>query len=758
MTELKLNENEDFLHVLYVDDEECLLKVSKKILEMDGKFNVDIATSVEEAFEMLKNQSYDAVISDYEMPGKNGLQFLTELREKGNDIPFVIFTGKGREKVAIKALNLGADGYFSKIGDPETVYGELTYGINQYVERKDAKAKACREEKRLRAILDSSPDAITICDLNAKIVDCNDATLKQGGYTSKAQIIGRDGFEFITQKDQPKALEAMIRLVGQGIIAKVEITCLKGNGEEYPAELTVGLLKDGTGNPEGLVGVLRDISERQKTEDALRRNEEKYRSLFEHMLNGFAYCKMILDDEGKPIDFVYLEVNDAFEKLTGLKKEAVIGKKVTEAIPGIENANPELIDIYSRVASTGKEEQFEIFFKPLEIWLTISVYSPSKGYFIAVFDNITERKKTLEKLQFQACLLGAAGQAIVAVDAQGIIRYWNRAAEGLYGYSVSETVGHGAKEVLAALTSPQEADEIISREMTRQAWSSEMKAKRRDGSVISVIVNRAPIWDDNGEFIGVTSVATNISEQKWLETELSVSVDALLSSVKKVQELNEKLRVVGSLTRHDVRNKLATVAGYAYLLKKKHADQADILDAMSKMTQAVKEIGEIFDFAKIYEQLGAEELNYVDVEATLHEAVMLFSSSLNIEVGNECQGLVVLADSFLRQMFYNLIDDSAKHGEKVTKIRIYYEKFEQGQLRIIYEDDGVGIPLVNKPRLFQEGFSTGGTSGYGLFLIKKMLEVYGWTINETGKPNNGAQFIITIPNVNVSGKENYRIA
>ncbi|MGD0449787.1 MAG: response regulator [Candidatus Bathyarchaeia archaeon] len=140
MVELRLTGTEDFLRVLYVDDDVCLLKVSKQILEMDGKFKVDITTSVEEAFEMLKNQSYAAVISDYEMPRKNGLQFLAELRDRGNDIPFVIFTGRGREEVAIRASNLGADGYFSKTGDPETVYGELIYGILQSVEKRDAKA------------------------------------------------------------------------------------------------------------------------------------------------------------------------------------------------------------------------------------------------------------------------------------------------------------------------------------------------------------------------------------------------------------------------------------------------------------------------------------------------------------------------------------------------------------------------------------------------------------------------------------------
>ncbi len=146
MVDLKLNSTEDFLRVLYVDDDYCLLKVSKQILEMDGKFKVDITTSVEKAFEMLENQSYAAIISDYEMPTKNGLQFLAELRDKGNDIPFVIFTGRGREEVAMSTSNLGADGYFSKFGDPETVYSKLIYGILRSVERKDAKAKAFQEE------------------------------------------------------------------------------------------------------------------------------------------------------------------------------------------------------------------------------------------------------------------------------------------------------------------------------------------------------------------------------------------------------------------------------------------------------------------------------------------------------------------------------------------------------------------------------------------------------------------------------------
>ena len=105
----------------------------------------------------------------------------------------------------------------------------------------------------------------------------------------------------------------------------------------------------------------------------------------------------------------------------------------------------------------------------------------------------------------------------------------------------------------------------------------------------------------------------------------------------------------------------------------------------------------------MYEQLGVEELTYVDVGKAVDEAVALFSG-LTIKVVNDCHGLSVLADSFLRQMFYNFIDNTRKYGEKATTIRVYCEKEESGGLRLIYEDDGVGISAENKSKLFKEGF------------------------------------------------------
>ena len=125
---------------------------------------------------------------------------------------------------------------------------------------------------------------------------------------------------------------------------------------------------------------------------AFKRTKLQCDYLFANMLNGFAYCKMIFEN-GKPTDFVYLQINEAFERITGLKRGQVIGRKVLKVIPGIERANPELFEIYGRVSCSGKAEELETFFKPLNLWLHLSVYSPIKGYFAVIFEDITDRKK-----------------------------------------------------------------------------------------------------------------------------------------------------------------------------------------------------------------------------------------------------------------------------------------------------------------------------------------------------------------------------
>jgi diguanylate cyclase (GGDEF)-like protein/PAS domain S-box-containing protein len=154
------------------------------------------------------------------------------------------------------------------------------------------------------------------------------------------------------------------------------------------------------------------------SQDAMAESEGRYRSLFENMLEGFAYCKMLFDGRGRPIDFVYLDVNGAFEKLTGLAN--VVGKRFTEVVSGAQDSQPELFERYGRVALTGMPERFEIEIKALGMWFSISAYGAGKECFVATFDNITERKQAEESLLFKTALLEAQSETtidgILAVD------------------------------------------------------------------------------------------------------------------------------------------------------------------------------------------------------------------------------------------------------------------------------------------------------------------------------------------------------
>jgi len=142
-----------------------------------------------------------------------------------------------------------------------------------------------------------------------------------------------------------------------------------------------------------------ESSEVRIVKDALKRSEEKLHSLFSNMSEGFAYHRIVLDGGGRPCDYLFLEVNEAFERLTGLKGKNIIGKRATEALPGIDKDPTNWIETYGKVALTGKPVHFESYSRPLGKWYSVSAFSPHKGYFAVTFSDITEKKKYEEALE-----------------------------------------------------------------------------------------------------------------------------------------------------------------------------------------------------------------------------------------------------------------------------------------------------------------------------------------------------------------------
>ncbi|MDD5117947.1 MAG: PAS domain S-box protein [Sulfuricurvum sp.] len=300
--------------------------------------------------------------------------------------------------------------------------------------------QALREsEGKFRALVESTSD--WIWEINAKglYTYISPRVEELLGYTPE-EVLGKSPFDFMTPEEVERIGDEFQKIIAD---------CAPLNTLQ-----NVNRCKDGTlkiletsglpffneqGDFLGYRGIDRDVTARIHAEEHLRESEIRYRTLFEAMLNGFAYCQMIYD-EGRPADFIYLEVNKAFEQQTGLKN--VIGKRLSEVVPGIRQSDPELFERYVRVASGGKSEQFETYVKSLNMWFFISLYCPMTGYFVAVFDVITERKLAEETLKNEVTrrriMMESSHDGIAVIDKDFKIVEANACFENMIGYTPEE--------------------------------------------------------------------------------------------------------------------------------------------------------------------------------------------------------------------------------------------------------------------------------------------------------------------------------
>jgi len=849
------------IRVLHVDDETSLSKVVKQCLEMQGGFQVDIASSVEEAMKKMKKETYDVIVSDYQMPDKDGLELLRELREKGNTIPFIIFTGKGREEVAINALNLGADQYLDKSGDPQTVYCELAHGIRQAVEKKRAEGLLKESEALLRQITDNMLDMISLSDDKGIFKYVSPSHKRILGYET-GDLLGKSIFEFMHPDDLNTVMEAIQTAKKNHSWGKMVFRCRHADGHYLWLECVGNFVFDENDQVIGAVLSARDITERKKAEESL----QKSRQLLEKTFVNLQDAIFIIDADTKKI----MDCNPAASKMFGYAREEMLGKTTA-----FLHANEASIEEFKKQLYPSVNEKGFLFLPEFKMKRKDGTLFPVEHSvmpieneqgkrigWVGVVRDVTERKKSEQKIResqekFER-LFTSNPEAAAYMDPDFHILDVNPSFEELFGYSSKEVKGRYINNVIVPKDKMEEAEMLNKKTRKEQVYHDTIR-KRKDGSLVSVSISAAPInvegklvgymelykdmtarnevekeleesrrhfqtlfnlmvdpvaiVDGKGKILEVTQRAEEVTGFKreellgknFLKTEIlsakskailiknlakrmmgmriaPYEVEVLTKDGKKLpheinavkieyngkpadlvvfrdvserKKMEEKLRVVGSLTRHDVRNKLSVVTGNVFLAKKRLVGNDEVFKYLREIESSCQQIVRILEFSKDYERLGVEELTYIDVNEAFEKAISLFSNLNRIRIENECRGLVVLADSLLRQVFYNLIDNSLKHGERVGRIRLHYEEAGKDQLRLVYEDDGVGIPFAEKPQLFKEGYGRG--TGYGLFMIKRICEVYGWSIQETGEPGKGAHFTMTMPRTNQEGKQNYQL-
>ena len=266
---------------------------------------------------------------------------------------------------------------------------------------------------------------------------------------------------------------------------------------------------------------------------SLGTDQKQFNTLFERMMDGFAYHKIILDKSGNPVDYIFLEVNNAFEQLTGLKREAIIGRKATEVIPGLASDPADWIGVYGRVAITGISTQFENYATPLDRWYRVNAYCPTKGYFVALFEEITARKKAEKQIAEQAFMLENANDAIIGYSFDQKITFWNKAAEELYGYKSEEILGRMGADLLKPVYVNVKREQLFDRLMSEGRTESESTRLTKNGRRVDIEAHVILLRDEAAKPIGYVSVDRDITERKKNEEALRKS--------------NERLELVSSI-------------------------------------------------------------------------------------------------------------------------------------------------------------------------------------------------------------------
>ncbi|MDS4069504.1 MAG: PAS domain S-box protein, partial [Candidatus Competibacter sp.] len=293
---------------------------------------------------------------------------------------------------------------------------------------------------------------------------------------------------------------------------------------------------ESSGQRTGAVLTFADISELRRAEIEREQAEMSYRFLFDNMLNGFAYCRMLYD-QGQPRDFVYLNVNAAFGALTGLKE--VVGKKVTEVIPGIRESDAELFEIYGRVALSGQPERFERYVEALRQWFWVSVYSPSKEHFVAVFDVVTERKQAEEALRESERryreLVENANSAIIRWSRDGAITFFNEYAQAFFGWPADEAIGQHVGILVPERESTGADLTALVRDIVDHPDRYVNNVNEnicRDGRRVWMNWTNRPIFDERGQVTEILAIGSDITERKQAEEALELAHNRLAEAQK----------------------------------------------------------------------------------------------------------------------------------------------------------------------------------------------------------------------------------
>jgi PAS domain S-box-containing protein len=618
--------------------------------------------------------------------------------------------------------------WFRGMSSPVRHGDELVFsGVIQDITDRVSIGNALKEsEAKLRAITDHTSQFIGLIDPGGRVITANRTALDFAG-VSESAVVGSPIWDtpwWSHSPDGQARLKEAIVKAAAGETVRFETTHIASDGHSAYIDFSIKPVRDAEGRIQHLLAEGRDISRRKLAELALKESEEKYRLITENSPDMIFF----LDTRGT---VRYINPIGARAMLT--TPENLVGKNLFSLF------RPEIAEKYMvairRIADQRIPFTNEIFeqLPAGKMWINvrlIPLLEPDGAVFgiLGIVHDISDRKQAESALRESEekyrLLVENTHDIIYLISAEGTLTFVSPSFYEILGYDPREVAGQPFQKFVHPDDIPLCEEALAKVVSTGQRMSGvEYRVFHADGSIRIHTSTVAPIIDTAGGVLTYVGNARDITEMKQVQNA--------------IKESNRKLNLLSSITRHDVANQLTVMQGYVQLAELRKPEPV-IADFLAKVSSSIETIQHQFEFAKAYQDMGVQAPAWFNVRNVI-ESVRPSLISLDIR----CNSWEIFSDPMISKVFLNLFDNAVRYGQTVTTITIRCSGTDSGELLITFADNGIGIPLDEKQKIFEKGY--GKHTGFGLFLAREILAITGIEIHETGTHGKGATFEITVP-------------
>lgn len=613
----------------------------------------------------------------------------------------------------------------------------------------------------MTALIESANDAIVSKDLNGIITSWNKGAERIFGYRAD-EIVGKSVMTLIPgeRQDEEKLIISRIR-AGERVEHFETIRCRK-DGSLVEVSLTVSPIKAPDGTILGASKIARELTDLREAQRQLQASDERYRTLFNSIDEGFCVIQMLYDESGNAVDYRFLEVNPAFERHTGLIDAK--GKTMRGMVP---NHDDNWFEIYGEVAKTGEPVRFENYAKELGRWYdlyALRVGRPEEHKVAVLFGEITDRKKSEEESRHLLNQLAAErakleylftkAPAFVATlqGANHVFELTNPAYCQLIGHrdvigkpareAIPEAEGQGFIELLDQVY--QSGQPFIGREVPIQLQTGPDTPPEEH--FLDFVYQ--PTFESDSTVTGIFVHGIDISEQ--------------VRARREAETANRTKDEFLATLSHELRTPLNAILGWSRLLGDERLDKDEekrAIEAIQRNAQLQAQlIEDILDVSRIISGKLRLETRPTDLAAVVEaavESVLPAAQAKNIRlqrVLDSGTNLVSGDPNRLQQVIWNLLSNAIKFTPKEGRVQVRLERVNS-HIEIVVTDTGIGIPADVLPYVFDRFRQADSTTtrnygglGLGLAIVRHLVEMHGGTVTAESNGNGeGSTFTVELP-------------